>query len=47
MEELPKYDPIKIFLNKIKDRADITSQVLEKIGASMQRCSKACCNFCK
>jgi len=36
MQELPKYDPIKIFLNKIKDRADITSQILEKIGASMQ-----------
>lgn len=36
MQELPKYDPLKIFLNKIKDRADITSQVLEKIGASMQ-----------
>ena len=36
MQELPKYDPLRIFLAKIKDRADITSQVLEKIGASMQ-----------
>ena len=36
MQELPKYDPLKIFLNKIKDRVDITSEVLEKIGASMQ-----------
>lgn len=36
MEELPRYDPIKIFLNKIKDRADIKSQVLEKIEVSVQ-----------
>jgi len=36
MQELPNYDPIKIFLAKIKDRADITSQVLEKIAASVQ-----------
>ena len=36
MQELPKYDPLKIFLAKIKDRADITSRILEKIGASLQ-----------
>ena len=37
MQELPKYDPIKIFLAKIKDRTDITNQVLEKIEASVQQ----------
>jgi acetoin:2,6-dichlorophenolindophenol oxidoreductase subunit alpha len=36
MQELPKYDPLKIFLTKIKDRADITSQDLEKITAGVQ-----------
>jgi acetoin:2,6-dichlorophenolindophenol oxidoreductase subunit alpha len=36
MQELPKYDPIKIFLANIKSRADITNQVLEKIAAEVQ-----------
>ncbi|MCL5071679.1 MAG: thiamine pyrophosphate-dependent dehydrogenase E1 component subunit alpha [Actinobacteria bacterium] len=36
ISQLPKYDPLKIFLASIKDRADITSQILEKIAASVQ-----------
>ena len=45
MQELPKYDPIKIFLAKIKDRADITSQVLEKIAASIKDSLKDAVTF--
>lgn len=36
MADLNIYDPLRIFLNKVKNRTDISNQVLEKIEAEVQ-----------
>jgi acetoin:2,6-dichlorophenolindophenol oxidoreductase subunit alpha len=47
IQELPQYDPLKIFLTKIKDRTDITNQALEKIGINVQNDLKEALTFAK